>query len=280
MKIVIALLVCSGCASLVQADIYSNYGGTANPSAVGLSTGPVNSGGASAPAGSSWSEVQSSLGSLLGSLCSPGAEAFPGSGIPLVGRVADDFSVPAGVSWDVTRLSVFAYRAGFPANPSPVASGTMTLWSGHPESGGSAVIATGTFGGASDTSIYRISHGGADLDRLVRQVDFTFSGVTLTAGTYWMEYQLFSTDGGPLIVPPITVVQPGGPDNCVTGSPSEIQETFPSIPFSRPWRSIIDPNTSLAYDLPFIVDGSVVPAPSASVGLGVACVAAMARRRR
>lgn len=280
MKIVTALLACSGCASLVQADIYSNYGGTASPSAIGLSTGPVSSGGASAPAGASWSELQNPLGSLLGSLCSPGAEAFPGSGIPLVGRVADDFVVPSGVSWDVTRFSVFAYRAGSPAGLSPVSSGTMTLWSGHPESGGSTVVATGTFGGASDTSIYRIRNGGADLDRLVRQVDFTFSGVTLAAGTYWMEYQLFSTDGGPLLAPPITVFQPGGPDNFVTGSPSEIQETFPSIPFSRPWRSIIDPNTTLAYDLPFIIDGSVVPAPSVSVGLGVACVAVLARRRR
>ncbi|GMV26880.1 MAG: hypothetical protein AMXMBFR58_29110 [Phycisphaerae bacterium] len=254
MKTPLVLAALVTCVPTVCADIYSNFGGAANPSSIGLATGSVSRNGTPAPPGYLWSEAQDPAAAIIGTICS----ANLGSAF----RVADDVRVPAGQSWHVSRISVFAFRTGSLPGDSPVLSGYLRIWDGPPDDGVAQIIATGTLGAVSDTDVYRISDlaGGPGTHRLVRRVNFDFAHTRLSSGTYWIEYQLVAvgTETGLVLwSPPITVA--GVPDSSVTGAVSQVQVTNGSE--ILPWRNIQDPNTSLTYDLPFIIDGTIVPAP-------------------
>ena len=67
-----------------------------------LNTGGTTSTGAIAPAGFTWSELQTGNTTL-------GASASIAAGR----TVADNFIVPAGPSWTVTKATFFAYSTGY-----------------------------------------------------------------------------------------------------------------------------------------------------------------------
>ena len=67
-----------------------------------LSTGATATGGTAAPAGTTWSELQPGSGTF-------GVGASITNGI----RLADDFVVPAGNTWNLTSMTFYGYQTGF-----------------------------------------------------------------------------------------------------------------------------------------------------------------------
>ena len=94
-----------------------------------LSTGATSSNGTAAPAGFTWSEVQ------LGN----GTSGFSGS-ITNGFTVADDFTVPAGPSWNVTKVTFYAYSTGWAGAASPFTSLHLQIYNTNPSTGSPAPI--------------------------------------------------------------------------------------------------------------------------------------------
>src|SRR5690606_3907955 len=79
---------------------------------VPLSTGAVSKSGVTAPVGYTWSEAQNNTGNTTES------NTNSGFGCQKVGTVtnnfcADDFVIPAGETWNITSIALFAYITGF-----------------------------------------------------------------------------------------------------------------------------------------------------------------------
>ena len=78
----------------LQAQVYINGN---------LSTGANSQSGTAAPAGYTWSEVQNDAGNLTESNTTGGYAASVAAGL----SVADDFTVPAGPNWTVTKFTFY-----------------------------------------------------------------------------------------------------------------------------------------------------------------------------
>lgn len=278
MKKVLILAALAGTTGtvLAGAPLYSNRGGTANPTMIGLSTGTVSGAGTAAPAGFEWSECQND-----GAGTANTAAGFTSSVSGTTGafRLADDFTV-TGPGWSLTGLRVFGYQTGSSPTASPIIGGNVNIWNGRPGDAGASVIATGSFSGMANTNLYRIfstttpspAPSNANTLRLIRAVDFALS-VTLTPGTYWIDFQ-FVPVSGTIFAPSLT--EPGT-RSFVTGSNARQLTT-------TGWTDAVDtgnPATGpdVTQDLPFLLEGSVVPAPGALALLGLGGLIAGRRRR-
>lgn len=240
-----------------------------------LATGAVTSSGVAAPAGFVWSEVASRAGE-------PGASNTT-AGFSVLGpgfRLADNFTV-TGPGWNVNSIRVFAYQTGSVANPFNGAR--LQIWNGRPGDVGSTVVfgdlTTNRLGATSDTNIYRVFNttvpppGTAPgTTRLVRALDLTV-GTALAAGTYWLDWSVTVSTGTSAFGPSVTIAgqgnRPGDNGRQWTGTA---------------WADMIDagnPATALdlIQDIPFIIDGTVVPTPGAAAVFGLAGLAGLRRRR-
>jgi hypothetical protein len=255
-------------AGSVSAQLYSNAGGYGS-GAIGLSSGSITGSGVSAPAGFEWSELQSDGAGNANA--SAGFTSSPGF------RIADDFTIPVGQTWDITNIMTYAYQTGSAANTQPINGGSINIWNGAPNAGGT-IIATGTFGGSANTNLYRLFNtttpapGTAPgTTRLLREVTWNFSGVSLAAGTYWIDFQYIATNGGTVFAPSITLPGTRGLNG------------WNALQFSggtNTWAAVVDagnPSSApdVAQDFPFVI----VPAPSAAAMLGLG-VLTLGRRRR
>lgn len=258
--------------------IYSNYGGTASPTLIGLSTGATSRSGVAAPAGSEWSEVP------FGSTSAGSTVSLTGAGPNF--RLADDFTVPGGQSWALTSASVFMYRTGSADSEVILSSANIQIWSGRPGDVGSTVIfgdtATNRLLGVSSTNLFRtfastVPAGGTatapGTTRIVRRAELDLSGLVLGAGTYWIDYQVSPTVAGAAIFNP-GLTPADGARSFVTGMNAR-QLT------ATAWADMIDTGNpaaepDVAMDLPFILN---VPTPGALAVMGLGGLL-VARRRR
>lgn len=105
-------------------------------------------------------------------------------------RVADDFTVPEGETWNVQRVIVYGYSTNWQSLAvSPVGSVTVQVFNGSPASGGSVVFGNQStnrlidarFAGIYRTSASNNSHTGRALFELELDVQ-----VTLEPGQYWL----------------------------------------------------------------------------------------------
>ncbi|MBM4108862.1 MAG: hypothetical protein FJ255_08650 [Phycisphaerae bacterium] len=276
MKNVLILAVVAGTAgSAIAAPLYSNRGGTASPTMMGLSTGPLTGSGVAAPAGFEWSECQNDGAGTANTVA--GFTSSP-SGTTGAFRLADDFTV-TGPGWSLTGLRVFGYQTGSLPTATPITGGSVNIWDGDPSLVTSSVVATGAFAGMSNTNLYRVFStttpppGSAPgTTRLIRAIDFTLS-VSLAPGTYWIDFQLVPVSGS-IFTPPQT--EPGT-RAFVTGSNAKQRTT-------TGWVNMIDTGNpaagpDVAQDLPFLLDGTIIPAPGALALLGLGGLIAGRRRR-
>ncbi len=181
-----------------------------------LSTGTTSSSGVAAPAGFSWSEVQSDTGNTTESNTLAGASGiFTTAGTNSV-RNADDFIVPVGAIWNVTSVDIFVYQTGFVGAVPPVDQMRLQIFNGDPQSGGTLVAGDMTtnvinIAGSSDALMYRLFNTTtpapgtvAGTTRKIWQVRANITA-SLPAGTYWIVYQLHSTNDGNSFFPPRTI---------------------------------------------------------------------------
>lgn len=200
-----------------------------------LSTGPTTSAGAPAPAGFNWSEVQ--LGNNSAGFSANLATAANFS-------LADDFTIPAG-TWTLSKITFFAYSTGFAGSVSPFNEVRVQIFNTDPSVGSPVPVfgdlTTNRLIASSTSSLYRVFNGASLTDRQIWKIEAAVATV-LTAGTYWVEFQV-GTALTSNFVPPSTVTgsvtQPGN-----NSKQHDID--------ANTWTSVLDGTN--AQDQHFIID--------------------------
>jgi hypothetical protein len=168
-------------------------------------------------------------------------------------RLIDDFTVPAGFQWTITRAHVFGYVTG--ATTPTTTAGVAQFFNAQPTVGSvpiSGNTTTNLLSSAVFTNIYRSTPALPNaVDR--RIVDNTLTLATpliLGPGTYWMEYGLVGNNFSPAL----NVAPPAG--GIVTGNALQFQgATSTYVP-------LVDPAlTGVAKGVAFQLEGTVAPIP-------------------
>ncbi|HYE61450.1 MAG TPA: hypothetical protein VD997_05600 [Phycisphaerales bacterium] len=184
------LAAVAGSAS-AQNALLSNQ--SADPSVAPLSTGATAANGATAPAGTLWSELQSDAGAANAT----GGLAVHGAGSGGAFRLADNFTIPA--AWHIDHVKLYAYQPGAAANP--FASVTLRIWTGRPGDAGSTVVwgdtSTNRLASVSATNLYRVFNSAAapapmapDTSKPIWELNVSTALVQLQPGTYWLDWQI------------------------------------------------------------------------------------------
>ncbi|MDB5203721.1 MAG: hypothetical protein JWQ27_3130 [Ferruginibacter sp.] len=198
-----------------------------------LSTGATTSGGTAAPAGTTWSEVQ--LGNTnAGFNASITQNAF---------RLGDNFVVPAGPSWTLSKITFYGYQTGYAGTTSPFNTVRVIIHSGTVT--GPVVfgdMTTNRFITSAFSNMYRIFNNTPDQTRKIWTIEAAVS-TTLAPGTYWIEYATDVIGGAGHFLPNSTVVgqvtQPGNNAQSFTVATST-------------WAPALD--GANAQDMPFRID--------------------------
>lgn len=291
-SIVLAAATAATASAVGPVCFFSNYGGFADPENAGVATGATTLSGISSPPGFVWSEVANDSPTTANA-----SAGFSGhrSGSTGAFRLADDFVVPAGYTFDIDNVLLWCYRSGSLPGDVTVDEVNLRIWNGRPEEEGSAVI----FGDTStdrlveyaNTNIYRVFNsvvdpdGGGPLEppppstsRLVRQLTVA-ADITLGPGEYWLDWQFVSASPTAVFAPMLTA--PG-----VRATPGANARQFvpgsTSPPAPPGWQDVIDTGSpasapDVVQGAPFILKGEYTPEP-ASLAL-LACVGLFIRRR-
>ncbi|CAN5775781.1 hypothetical protein BH11PLA1_BH11PLA1_05100 [soil metagenome] len=189
--------------------------------------------------------------------------------IPLTGTtgfaLADDFSVPNGVTWAISTIKTYAYRTGSGTGSSGLTNAVLQVFSGVPGAGGVSVYGDLTtlmpIGGTVTqawTGIYRTGNGIVnDANRPVWEFTVPTAGLSLTAGSYWVAYAFT----GPACFTPPTVPF-RATDN---GRQATNARSTPT------WAPVFDGGApTLPLGFPFIVSGTetgtvTAPTPVATI---------------
>ena len=198
------LLMCLAATSISIAQTFEN-----GP----LSTGTLTKSEVLSPDGYTWSEVQNNAGEKKSN--SNGGYACYKNSANNYG-IADDFIVPDGETWNVTSASIFCYQTGYTGSTSPYSELHLRIWDGAPGAGGSHVVAgdltTNAFQSSEDALMFRLFNTKypapgtpPNFDRLIWKTTGTIT-TQLTAGTYWLEWQIVLPSTSVSFAPSVTIV--------------------------------------------------------------------------
>lgn len=126
-------------------------------------------------------------------------------------RLADDFTVPCGEVWTVSSFRVYGYQTGS-GTTSTLTSADYRIWIGRPGSPGAVILhdfsATNQLTTTGWTNIYRVSGAlPAALSGNTRPVffaDMNPNGISLPAGTYWLDFRMAGSLASGPFTPPIS----------------------------------------------------------------------------
>jgi hypothetical protein len=252
-----ALLGMLASPALGQSALVSN--GSADPNTPALNLSSHSLSGVTAPIGAWWSEAATSGGQ---------ADAVIGFSAHAAGstsayRFADDFTVPAGTGWSLSRVSLFAYQPA--AISSPFTSANVRLWQGRPGEASSFVIAgdavTNRLLSASPTDIYRIPSSTIgpfpatpDTSRRLWRLELDLANTYLAPGQYWIDWQISTGGNGECYLPQVTLT------NTRSQAGWNARQYRPVGTTTGEWMDAIDtgkPGSApdVAKDIPFILFG-------------------------
>jgi len=160
-------------------------------------------------------------------------------------RVADDFVVPTGETWEVNTATFFAYQTGS-SNVSTITAVNVQIWDGVPgEAGSNVIFGDGVTNRMTDTefsNILRVTEEttGISTDRPIMAQTATI-GIPLTEGTYWIDWQTDGTLGSGPWAPPITITGQNTTGNALQSIDG------------APYLELLDSGTGTAQGLPFIL---------------------------
>jgi hypothetical protein len=241
-----------------------------------LSTGPTSKSGVAAPAGFTWSELSTDNGggNFSNTTLGAGCQQIDSSGTN--NRCADNFIVPVGQTWTINSVLVYGYQTNSVANP--FIGGSLQIWSGRPGDAGATVVFGNTTSNVMATPVdstwFRIGNtlGGTGITpaatntaRKIWEIPLTVSPPkVLTAGNYWIDFQLNGGDGGnftPLMSIPGARSLPGWNGRQFIGTTSTWGDLIdigePAVTTGT--QPDIVPNVQLEYA--FKLSGSIAGAP-------------------
>jgi hypothetical protein len=187
-------------------------------------------------------------------------------------RLADDFTIPAGQTWQVNRVVVFGYQTG--ATAPSITSGNLRILSTSP---GLSITPTVVSG---DTTTNVVTPANVTLsgtarvtgttltatNRLMQAIPLTISpAVTLTAGTYWVDFQAAGSVASGPFFPPLTTAILTAPAS--TGNALQLATAgaaYVALAQAFPNPDCLTTTVGPTQGVPFIVEGtnttvSVVP---------------------
>ena len=180
--------------------------------------------------------------------------------------VADDFSIGAGASWNVSSLSFYGYQTG--AGGFSFTSATWGIFSGA-DINSATLVATGatavTNGGLAG---YRVTPTTlTNTQRGIYKVNADITDVTLGAGHYWLAWGLEGSGLSGPWQPPTSDAREGNALQSIGGDD---------------FLQLEDAGSGLSVELPFAVNGTIaaVPEPETyAMLLGGLGLIGLARRR-
>lgn len=156
--------------------------------AKGMSTGTTSTGGTSAPAGFTWSEIKSpqSTWGLSGTIPDR--------------MLADDFVVPSGQKWSIQNIYFYAYQTNFSGITFPLNELYFEIYSSDPSVAGAVKIygdlTSNRYVSSEETNMYRILQGQTDnTTRKIYKVKTQTPDLNLSAGTYWIKWGSKASSG-------------------------------------------------------------------------------------
>lgn len=253
-------LVLIGFTQLATAQqIYSNGG---------LSTGTTSASGVAAPSGYTWSEVQSEAGNTTESNTNFGFGGIFNNANTANLQLADDFVVPAGEEWSATNFEFFCYQTNYAGTTIPIDQLRVQIFSSDPSVAGAVSVA-----GDMTTNVLDLANSGEAFmyrtGNSVTPAPGTAPGTTrklwrvrgnlnctLTAGTYWVVYQVHATNDTNIFFPAVTIV---GTRGLATWNAK--QNTVVGAVVG--WVDVVDGGNPAAapdfpQDMPFVINGTIL----------------------
>jgi hypothetical protein len=168
--------------------------------------------------------------------------------------MADDVVLTA--DYDVTSIDVFAYQTGSIA-PS-ITAVYMQVWDGDPSGGGASVIWGDLSTDILDDAVYSDANRASettptDTSRQINRVTANTTGLSLTAGTYWIEYAFEGSGASGPWAPPISILGETTTGNALQNN-------------NGVYAPLEDSGTFTPQGLPFVMYGDV-----SGGGGGTAC---------
>jgi hypothetical protein len=167
-------------------------------------------------------------------------------------RLADDFTVPAG-GWTIQRVDVFGYQTQDPpggSTVSPFTTGTLRIWSGPPNAGGSTIVFGDTTTNRQTSTgwsgVWRVpSFALTNQQRPIMRVTMDNLNITLPAGTYWLDFSIAPASG--------TAFCPPNTSTSATNNALQLA-TAPNT-----WQAVVDGGSGRRLDFPFQLFGTPTP---------------------
>ncbi|MGE0636859.1 MAG: HYR domain-containing protein, partial [Bacteroidia bacterium] len=123
-------------------------------------------------------------------------------------RVADDFTITNPNGWTIDQISFYAYQTGS-STTSTMTAVNLRIWDGVPDGGGTVIFGDGSTNllvHSEWSGIYRVTEttSGAT-SRPIMKNTIDLGGLTLPAGTYWLDWQTDGTLGSGPWAPAVTI---------------------------------------------------------------------------
>jgi hypothetical protein len=169
-------------------------------------------------------------------------------------RLADNFTVAAGQTWNLTAIRFFGYQTGS-TTTSTFTGLNAQIWNGRPGDPGAAVVwgnlADNILASAAFSGAYRVGDAApyTGNTRPIMNLDATVS-TSLNAGTYWLEWATTGSLASGPWNPPISI-----PGQLTTGDARQLSGGV--------WGDIVSGISPDFYQqgLPFQLQGDVTAVP-------------------
>ncbi len=240
-----------------KSDIATNVTATNTIEHYNATTGPGNS-NFNASVLYDQSELVSNPGAGFGgadasAITAPGTLFGFGNQQTIPNRMADDFTVPAGQSWQIDSIVIFHYQTGS-TTTSTFTGATLQIWDGALPGTGNIVFGDATTNRLDNTrfsGIYRVTATTlTNNQRPIMRNRIAGDGTTFfDAGTYWIDYAATGTLASGPWNPPRTIV--GQP---ATGNAYQKLGAAAFAP-------AMDAGSAAQQGVPFIIYGTTGPLP-------------------
>ncbi len=168
-------------------------------------------------------------------------------------RVADDFTVPVGVTWNIDSLYFYCYQTGASTGVSSITAVNIRVLNDNAGAPGSTVVwgdtTTNRLGRSVWTNGYRTleSTTGTAITRPIFKNVCGTPSLSLPAGTYWLDWQYTGQLASGPWANPITIT-----GNATTGNGMQV------LGAQNPYLAVMDAGSATPQGFPFSIFGTVI----------------------